>query len=310
MDKQSPYYKQVVLLIRCLPFVSEEACFALKGGTAINLFVNDFPRLSVDIDLAYLPLDPRETALDNVRSALARITQRLNAQPNITAKLQDNKPEEMRIIVDSNQQQGSAQIKIEVSPVARGVLHEAVERDVVESVENEFGFASIQTVSLPDLYGGKLCAALDRQHPRDLYDVNVLLKTTGIDRSIFIGFIAYLLSHNRPIAEIMNPRWKNIDAVYENEFNGMTFAHTSLDELKAVPQDMLQALKSQFTQRDFDFLYSFKSGIPDWQLAPHERIQDLPAVKWKLLNINKIPADKKAKALETLKGTMLDWLET
>lgn len=310
MDKQSPYYKQVVLLIRCLPFVSEEACFALKGGTAINLFVNDFPRLSVDIDLAYLPLDPRETALDNVRSALARITQRLNAQPNITAKLQDNKPEEMRIIVDSNQQQGAAQIKIEVSPVARGVLHEAVERDVVESVENEFGFASIQTVSLPDLYGGKLCAALDRQHPRDLYDVDVLLKTTGIDRSIFIGFIAYLLSHNRPIAEIMNPRWKNIDAVYENEFNGMTFAHTSLDELKAVSQDMLQALKSQFTQRDFDFLYSFKSGIPDWQLAPHERIQDLPAVKWKLLNINKIPADKKAKTLETLKGTMLDWLET
>lgn len=71
MNKQSPYYKQVLLLIRLIPLVDKETCFALKGGTAINLFVRDFPRLSVDIDLAYLPLEPREIALANVRKALA-----------------------------------------------------------------------------------------------------------------------------------------------------------------------------------------------------------------------------------------------
>ena len=50
------YRRQVQLLIRVLPSIAEEACFALKGGTAINLFVRDMPRLSVDIDLTYLPV--------------------------------------------------------------------------------------------------------------------------------------------------------------------------------------------------------------------------------------------------------------
>lgn len=70
MDKTSPYYRQVALLVRALPYVANEACFALKGGTAINLFIRDFPRLSVDIDLAYIPLESREVALPNVRGAL------------------------------------------------------------------------------------------------------------------------------------------------------------------------------------------------------------------------------------------------
>lgn len=72
MDKSSSYYKQVSLLIKMLPVVATEPVFALKGGTAINLFIRNFPRLSVDIDLAYLPLEPRDEALANVRAALKR----------------------------------------------------------------------------------------------------------------------------------------------------------------------------------------------------------------------------------------------
>ncbi len=45
------YRKQVELLVRTIPNVAEEKCFALKGGTAINLFIRNMPRLSVDIDL-------------------------------------------------------------------------------------------------------------------------------------------------------------------------------------------------------------------------------------------------------------------
>ncbi len=74
MNSDSPYYKQVSLLVRMLPVIANESVFALKGGTAINLFVRDFPRLSVDLDLAYLPLEPREEALANVKAALQRIT--------------------------------------------------------------------------------------------------------------------------------------------------------------------------------------------------------------------------------------------
>jgi hypothetical protein len=95
MDKQSPYYRQVALLLSALPAVASERCFALKGGTAINLFVRDFPRLSVDIDLAYLPLESRDLALPNVRAALARIAAILQQQPGVSAVLQTNNPNEI-----------------------------------------------------------------------------------------------------------------------------------------------------------------------------------------------------------------------
>lgn len=304
MDRSSPFYRQVALLVRTLPVVALENCFALKGGTAINLFVRNFSRLSVDIDLAYIPLENRDEALPHVREALSRIASILETQSGLNAVLQTNNSDEMRIIVSSE----DAQIKVEVSPVARGTLYPPDERDIVETVEDEFGFAAIQVVSLPDLYGGKICAALDRQHPRDFYDVKMLLESQGIDRSIFNGFITYLLSHPRPLAEVLNPRWKDISQLFRNEFYGMTFNEVALEELTVIPERMLSALKEQFTRRDFDFLLSFKNGKPDWALAPESQIQHLPAVQWKLRNINKMSASKHAKSLEKLENILTKWL--
>ena len=60
------YKKQVHLLLSVLPMVAKENCFALHGGTAINLFLNNMPRLSVDIDLTYLPVENRDTSMDNI----------------------------------------------------------------------------------------------------------------------------------------------------------------------------------------------------------------------------------------------------
>lgn len=94
--------------MRALPWVANESCFALKGGTAINLFIHDFPRLSVDIDLAWIPLESREVALPNVREALTRIAAELEAQTGIRAVLQTHNPDEMRIIVTTD----DAQIKV------------------------------------------------------------------------------------------------------------------------------------------------------------------------------------------------------
>lgn len=304
MDRGSPFYRQVALLVRTLPVVALENCFALKGGTAINLFVRNFPRLSVDIDLAYIPLENRDEALPHVREALSRIASILETQSGLNAVLQTNNSDEMRIIVSSE----DAQIKVEVSPVARGTLYPPDERDIVETVEDEFGFAAIQVVSLPDLYGGKICAALDRQHPRDFYDVKMLLESQGIDRSIFNGFITYLLSHPRPLAEVLDPRWKDISQLFRNEFYGMTFNEVALEELTVIPERMLSALKEQFTRRDFDFLLSFKNGKPDWALAPESQIQHLPAVQWKLRNINKMSASKHAKSLGKLENILAKWL--
>ncbi|WP_429186977.1 nucleotidyl transferase AbiEii/AbiGii toxin family protein [Aeromonas veronii] len=289
-----------------LPIIANEKMFALKGGTAINLFVRDFPRLSVDIDLSYLPLEPREEAIANVRAALQRIVEQTNKQQGQQARLQDNNGDELRIIVT-----GAATIKIELSPVARGTLHDPEVLPVVEDVETEFGYAEIAVVSMPDLYGGKLCAAMDRQHPRDLFDVRMLLAAEGITREIFVGFLAYTLGHPRPISEVMDPRWKDISGAFQQEFEGMTNKPVSLEELLEVPEAMFAALKAQFTQRDKEFLLSFKRGEPDWTLFDVPTAEQLPAIRWKLQNLQKLRdknPGKHQEALVKLDNVLTTWL--
>ena len=75
LDSSNIYYKQVQLLLEVLPHINNEECFALKGGTAINMFVRDMPRLSVDIDLMYLPIEDRTSSLKHIAESLERIAQ-------------------------------------------------------------------------------------------------------------------------------------------------------------------------------------------------------------------------------------------
>ncbi|WP_426578322.1 nucleotidyl transferase AbiEii/AbiGii toxin family protein [Xenorhabdus stockiae] len=307
MDKNSVFYQQVKLLIRVLPIVAKEKVFALKGGTAINLFVREFPRLSVDIDLAYLSSEPRDEALLNSRAALQRITDNINTQPDVKAVFQDNKPDELRIVVFNH----VATVKVEVSPAARGTLHKPEERNVTEFVEDEFGYAEIQVVSLPDLYGGKICAAMDRQHPRDLFDMRMLLNEEGISREIFVGFLTYTLSHPRPINELKSPNWQKLDEKFYNEFEGMTLKPVELVELETTRLKMLAALQAHFTEKDRDFLLSFKKGKPDWSLFDEPSAAELPAIRWKLINIEKLMKNegKHLEQLTKLEKSVNSWLE-
>lgn len=301
MPIEPRYHEQARLLVSLLPFLNDEPCFALKGGTAINLFVQPFPRLSVDIDLAYLPLEPREEALIRCRQALQRLARAINDRvPGARADLQDNRRDELRILV----RRGQSQVKIEVSPVLRGTVHPPEERDVVEAVEDEYGFAAVQVVSLPDLYGGKLCAALDRQHPRDLFDVKQLLDQGGLDRSVFEGFLAYLLGHPRPLNEVLNPRLQPLDAVYHQEFAGMARTEVPLAELETARQALLARLGELVTDDDVRFLLSFKQGKPDWSLLSIEGIDQLPAVRWKLANIQRMSEEKHRRSLESLEQAL------
>ncbi|ERS91036.1 nucleotidyl transferase AbiEii/AbiGii toxin family protein [Halomonas sp. PBN3] len=297
MSIEARYHEQVRLLVALLPFLNDEPCFALKGGTAINLFVQPFPRLSVDIDLAYLPLEPRDEALQCCRQALQRLAQAIGTQlPGVKADLQDNRRDELRILV----RRGRSQVKVEVSPVLRGTVHPPQQLDVVEAVEDEYGFASVSVVSLPDLYGGKLCAALDRQHPRDLFDVKLLLDQGGLDRSVFEGFLVYLLGHPRPMNEVINPRMKPLEAIYRKEFVGMAITDIPLPQLEEVQSRLLERLAQLFTDDDARFLLSFKQGEPDWSLFPVQGVDQLPAVMWKLANIRKMGEKKNNQALRAL----------
>jgi predicted nucleotidyltransferase component of viral defense system len=170
------YRRQVALLVRTLPLVARETCFALKGGTAINLFVRDMPRLSVDIDLTYLPVSSRAASLTAIDAAMKRIAAAIRTGIR-GARVTSSHPAGERFICKHHIELDRVQIKIEVTPVLRGCVHEPVVMPVSPAVEDAFGFAEIQVVSFADLYAGKLVAALDRQHPRDLFDVRGLLTT-------------------------------------------------------------------------------------------------------------------------------------
>lgn len=221
IDDNSPYRKHVSLLMRVLPIVAQEKCFALKGGTAINLFVRDMPRLSVDIDLAYQPVLDRDESLREIDASLKVIGEKISKVIR-GSKVQASPLRGTEAIVKLVISTADAQIKVEVTPVLRGTVFPSEVRAVSEKVQEEFGFAEISVVSFADLYGGKIVAALDRQHPRDLFDVRLLLAHEGISRELFQAFLVYLISHDRPMSEVINPRFRDIRHEYEHGFLGMT----------------------------------------------------------------------------------------
>ena len=287
--KDSPYYRQAELMLKSIPLVAAERCFALKGGTAINLFVRDMPRLSVDIDLTYLPVEEaRDTALRNMSAALDRVARAIKKGiPGI--RVQETHAKNPDRVTRLTVAVGSIRIKIEPNEVIRGSVYPAEERDLVRRAEELFELSvTAKTLSLADLYGGKLCAALDRQHPRDLFDVKLLFENEGITETIRKAFIVYLASHDRPMHELLDPNPKNVRRIFENEFAGMTIDEVTYDELIAARETLVGTLTKTLTAGEKEFLLSLKAGNPKWDLIEIEGIEKLPAVQWKLLNIRKL----------------------
>ncbi|MFV5684569.1 nucleotidyl transferase AbiEii/AbiGii toxin family protein [Flavobacterium sp. GB2R13] len=300
IDANNIYSKQVQLLVRVLPLVDTEKCFALKGGTAINLFYRALPRLSVDIDLLYIPMDDRETALINIRAALSRIS-KLIVQTIPGSKVQDahEQSEALRLIVS----QGEVRIKVELSPVIRGTVFPEERMEVSEEVEREFGYVEMQVASLPDLYAGKLCAALDRQHPRDLFDVKFLLENEGLTENLRKTFLVFLISHQRPMSELLAPNRKDISEIYKTEFMQMAQIDVPIEQLEEARENLIEQINSQMTQNEKKFLLSFKNKTPDWSLMEMDNVEvisNLPSVRWKMINLEQMPLQKHKEAFEKL----------
>lgn len=157
---------------------------------------------------------------------------------------------------------------------------------------------------LPDLYAGKICAALDRQHPRDLFDIKLLLENEGISDDLRKVFLVYLISHPRPIAEVILPTHKDIRNLFEGEFLRMTEIPVTVEELEEARKDLIHILHSSLTDDEKRFLLSFKAKTPEWTLLGLEGIDQLPAVRWKMINLEKMPKDKHEKALRTLQAIL------
>lgn len=302
MDKTSPFYAQVAFLVRILPHVARHDVFALKGGTAINLFVRNLPRLSVDIDLVYLPVGTRDEALADIRKNLDELERTLKtAMPGLHVQRPDEQvSDSQRLTLRLD----NTQIKVELSPVLRGTVWPAANMEVCREVEAEFGYAEIPVVSFNDLYAGKIAAALDRQHPRDLFDIKLLLENEGLSRDLFRTFLVYLISHGRPMAELLSPTRKDIAATYEAEFRTMTRDPVSLEELTDARERLIATIHAMLTDDDRAFLLSVKGREPDWERLGLEGVADLPAVKWKLHNLARMSADKHAAAFARLQEVL------
>lgn len=300
LNAKEIYRKQVQLLVRVLPIVDTEKCFALKGGTAINLFYRSLPRLSVDIDLLYIPMDDRETALINIRAALSRISKLIQEKiPRSRVQDAHDQSDALRLIVS----QDEIRIKVELSPVIRGTVFPEVRMEVVEEVEREFGYVEMQLASQPDLYAGKLCAALDRQHPRDLFDVKFLLENEGLTDDLRKTFLIFLISHQRPMSELLAPNRKDISEIYETEFKQMAEVDVPFKQLEEARENLIHQINSQMTENEKKFLLSFKNKNPDWNLLEMDNIEaiaNLPSVLWKMINLKKMPLQKHKEAYDKL----------
>jgi predicted nucleotidyltransferase component of viral defense system len=295
------YRRQVALLVRVLPFIAKEPCFALKGGTAINLFIRNMPRLSIDIDLTYVPLAPRGKSLTAIDAAMKRIDAGLRKG---LGDAHTAKSGSEGAVTRLNVRQGDVQTMIEVTPVMRGCVYPPETRSVTEAVETTFGFAEITVLSFADLYAGKIVAALDRQLPHDLLDVRDLLANEGIDDTLRRTFIVYLISHRGPMSEVLAATRKDISAEYASGFEGMTEELVPIEELLAAREAVIADIVGQMPKDHRRFLLSFQRGKPDWALLGIPAATELPAVKWQQQKLDKLTAKERDARTERLEQVL------
>lgn len=290
---QSGYVDTVRLLLQVLPSVFDSGLLAIKGGTAINLYLDDAPRLSVDIDAVFLPLGiTREEALTAIGGEIARIRKIAEIAGLDVRQGASNNSEESQLFINNNK----AQVKIEVNTVFRGSLFEP-ERRSLHKVPSDLFAMDVPAALLQssEIYAGKILAALDRQHPRDLFDVWRLYQRGPIDSSVLAAVVVYLCGHNRPPHEVLNSPDHAIDETYRTSLLGMIRTETpSLSALTDVRSQLRADILKGLDEASREFLITFFSGTPDWALLPFINAPNLPALQWKLMNIEKFKVTKPA----------------
>jgi predicted nucleotidyltransferase component of viral defense system len=290
--KNTIYFKQAKLLLQVLPFIEKTGNFALKGGTAINLFIRDMPRLSVDIDLTYIPLNSREEALADISKSLQEIA--VQTKRFLGAEVEERGLKGTDKTVKLLIRQREATIKVEPNLVLRGSVFPHVQSVLRPKAEEMFELSvSSRLLPLPDLFGGKICAALDRQHPRDLFDVQLLLENEGLQDETRKAFIVYLAGHDRPMHELLKPKWKDLRPAFDAEFSGMTLEPIGLDQLVETREKLLRLIHDGLTHDEKKFLLSLKVGEPEWELLGLAGIERLPGLRWKLENVRQMDPKKR-----------------
>src|SRR5690554_396942 len=237
------------------------------------------PRLSVDVDLTYVGLEARPQALVEINAALLQIKDRVE-KLRATIRVQ-HKPNVCKLQIN---EQG-VQIKVEVNMVGRGLLAPAKKLPLCSAAQEQYNvFCAMSVVPLGQLYGGKICAALDRQHPRDLFDTKLLLENIGFTDEIKCGFLFALMSSNRPTHEMLAPNLLDQMAAFENQFEGMSNVVFAYADFEATRVKLIETVTRSLNEADKQFLLSFNQLEPDWSVYDYRQF---PSVKWKLMNLAK-----------------------
>lgn len=281
MDKF--YADTVRLLLQVAPEIFANNIFAMKGGTAINLFLRDMPRLSVDIDVVYVPrLTLRDEALREIANELDGISARLESNGLAVKRIATNDQSETKLLVSNE----DALVKIEVNIVFRGTVMPIVRQPLCQRASDLFGVDLLLPVlDSAELYGSKLVAAMDRQHPRDLFDAMQMLEQDGLSDATLECFVTYLAGHNRPIHEVLFGNDKDISLEYRDNFVGMTTDEVTLEQLLAVRKRLRTEIPQRLTIDQKTFLVGLSQAEPDWSLLTCPHAGELPALRWKLSNL-------------------------
>ena len=287
----SEYARKVEILLRMIPLVTEEGVFAVHGGTAINLFVRNLPRYSVDIDLTYIPLEDRTSSLAHINGHLQTIAQK--ARKSFPGVHIVEKPETSKLLCEYR----GRQIKIEVNQTKRGVIGgDVVRKAVCDKAQDEFGlYCEATIVPMTQLYGGKIAAALSRQHPRDLFDVKYMEYPFEQTRE---GLLFCLLGSDRPIHESFALSLIDQHDALVNQFDGMSDIPFTYEEFEQTRDELTRKVDALLTPEDKSFLLSFESSEPDWEHFEFGYFQDYPSVKWKLQNLLKLKSQNPTKLKE------------
>jgi Nucleotidyl transferase AbiEii toxin, Type IV TA system len=284
----SRYLDTVRLLLDVAPEVFSSDGFAMKGGTAINFFHGNMPRLSVDIDVVFMDHTiSREIALEDISSKLREIQERVSKRAIVAEFRPLPAGEEIKLFL----KRGDAMVKVEVNQVFRGTVNPVVRSRLAEEVRSMFTLdLELPTLDYPELYGSKLVAAMDRQHPRDLFDVAKMYERGGLTPEIIECFVSYLAGHNRAVHEVLLPNNQDLIRPFENEFVGMTREPVSLPGLEATRERLKSDLLAGLESRHREFLLGLVRCHPDWSLMRCGHLSELPAIRWKLLNLEKLRA--------------------
>lgn len=303
----TPEYLAIArLLIEVAPAVFESESFALKGGAAINLFLRDMPRLSVDLDLVVTDYQlSREEALEIIRLGLMKAKESLDERDLLVQLVTTKGTGETKLLV----RRGDQVVKVEVNTVIRGAVYPMRRMSLTEAASDILmSDLELPLLSPEDIYGGKLVAAMDRQHPRDLFDVMELFAHGGITPGIRRAFVVYLVSHNRPTHEVLFPVPKDIRLAFEDTFSGMTASPVTLEQLLEARERLFQELPASLDENEREFLRSFTRGEPIWSLLDLPHLEQLPAVRWKLQNLRKL-AKTNRQRFEKLEEALTEGLD-